>query len=138
MFQTEILALQLEKICSRVIKVLQQKDEINLSKSCRLLRVNRQSIYQKEHRTISKEAILAKVKELVSAIRMKMPRLGTRKLYHLLKSKFSELNLKIGRDSLFSLLRSERMLIKRKKNYTKITDSKHWLKKHPNLYVIDD
>ena len=67
-----------------------------------------------------------------------MPRLGTRKLYHLLKSKFSDLNLKVGRDSLFSILRSQHMLVKRKKSYTKTTNSKHWLKKHPNLYARNE
>jgi len=64
---------------------------------------------------------------------MEMPRLGTRKLYHLLKKEFREAGVKIGRDGLFEYLRSEHMLIRRKKNYTKTTDSKHWMKKHPNL-----
>jgi transposase InsO family protein len=44
-------------------------------------------------------------------------------------------NLKVGRDALFDLLRSQNMLVKPKKNYTKTTNSKHWLKKYPNLYA---
>ena len=64
---------------------------------------------------------------------MEMPRIGTRKLYYLLKSEFEHLGIKIGRDALFAYLRSEHMLIKPKKNYTKTTNSKHWLRKHPNL-----
>lgn len=62
-----------------------------------------------------------------------MPRLGTRKLYYLLKADFQAAGIKIGRDALFDYLRAERMLVRRRKNYTKTTDSKHWLKKHPNL-----
>jgi len=62
-----------------------------------------------------------------------MPRLGTRKLYHLLKDEFRARGLKLGRDALFDHLRAEHLLIRPKKNYTKTTDSKHWLKKHPNL-----
>ncbi len=62
-----------------------------------------------------------------------MPRIGTRKLYYLLKDDFKYLNLKIGRDALFNYLRSEHLLIKPKKNYTKTTHSKHWLRKYPNL-----
>lgn len=62
-----------------------------------------------------------------------MPRLGTRKLYYLLKDDIRALNIKLGRDALFSYLRSEHMLIKPRKNYTKTTNSKHWLTKHPNL-----
>jgi len=70
---------------------------------------------------------------MVQDIRMQMPRLGTRKLYYLLKSKFAESGLKIGRDALFNYLRSENILIRPKKNYTKTTNSKHWLRKYPNL-----
>jgi putative transposase len=70
---------------------------------------------------------------MVQDIRMDMPRLGTRKLYYLLKDEFAAKGLKLGRDALFDYLRSEQLLIRPKKNYTKTTDSKHWLRKHPNL-----
>ncbi len=62
-----------------------------------------------------------------------MPRLGTRKLYFLLKDKLQSNHLKVGRDKLFAFLRSEHLLIKPRKSYTKTTMSKHWLHKHPNL-----
>lgn len=62
-----------------------------------------------------------------------MPRLGTRKLYYLLQEDLIRLKIKIGRDALFRYLRSENMLIHPRKSYTKTTNSKHWLKKHPNL-----
>lgn len=77
---------------------------------------------------------MEQVKTLVQEVRMELPRIGTRKVYYLLEDVFSQLNLKIGRDALFNFLRSENMLIKPLKNYTKTTNSKHWLKKHPNLY----
>src|SRR5690606_21177030 len=64
---------------------------------------------------------------------MRMPRLGTRKLYHLLSGQSNSLGVKLGRDALFSYLREKKMLIKPLKSYTKTTDSKHWLKKYPNL-----
>ena len=70
---------------------------------------------------------------MVQDIRKEMPRLGTRKLYYLLKNKFNESGIKVGRDALFEYLRSENMLIKPKKNYTKTTNSNHWLRKYPNL-----
>jgi len=76
---------------------------------------------------------LSEVKPLVQQIRMRMPRIGTRKLYHLLKAELVEQGIKLGRDALFDYLRSEHLLIKPKKNYTKTTNSKHWLRKHPNL-----
>ena len=66
-------------------------------------------------------------------IRMQMPRIGARKLYHLLEDEFRSQGIKIGRDALFDYLRSESMLIEPKKNYLKTTNSRHWLRKHPNL-----
>jgi transposase InsO family protein len=64
---------------------------------------------------------------------MDMPRLGTRKLYYLLKSTFVDQGLKIGRDGLFDYMRREHLLVKPLKTYTKTTNSKHWLRKYPNL-----
>lgn len=97
--------------------------------------VSRQSIYQKENHISLRSQELKLVKEAVIDIRMKMPRLGTRKLYYLLGERFSEMSIKIGRDAFFDFLRAENMLIKPKKNYTKTTNSKHWLRKHPNLFL---
>lgn len=62
-----------------------------------------------------------------------MPRLGTRKRYHLLKPEFERRAIKLGRDGLFTYLREHKLLIQPKKSYTKTTWSKHWMKKHPNL-----
>ncbi len=66
-------------------------------------------------------------------IRTEMPRIGTRKLYYLLKDQLDRLSIKIGRDGLFDYLRSEQLLVLPRKNYTRTTHSKHWLRKHPNL-----
>lgn len=62
-----------------------------------------------------------------------MPRLGTRKLYSLIKPKLDSAGIKLGRDGLFDYLRDQRLLITPLKSYTKTTYSKHWMKKHPNL-----
>ncbi len=66
-------------------------------------------------------------------LRRYMPRLGTRKLYFLLKPKLKQLGIKIGRDGLFDYLRENNLLVKPKRSYTKTTYSRHWMKKHPNL-----
>jgi transposase InsO family protein len=70
---------------------------------------------------------------MVLDIRQQMPRLGTRKLYFLLTPLLKKKAIKFGRDKLFTLLRSQGLLIEKKKKYTLTTDSKHWLKKYPNL-----
>lgn len=95
--------------------------------------ISRQAVYQSEKRSLKREQEFVKVKSLVQDIRKSMPRIGTRKLYYLLKDEFEGNNIKIGRDALFVYLRSESMLIRPRKNYTKTTNSKHWLRKHPNL-----
>lgn len=106
---------------------------MSLSRCCRLFGVSRQAIYQGQIRVKKRAIELAKIKSLVQTIRMEMPRIGTRKLYYLIKEELVSLNIKIGRDALFTYLRSENMLVKPKKNYIKTTNSKHWLRKHPNL-----
>ncbi len=75
------------------------------------------------------------VLEMVRDIRRFMPRLGTRKLYYLLKPKLVTQGIKLGRDAFFSLLKDHKMLIEPRKRYTKTTFSKHWMRKHPNLYA---
>ena len=73
------------------------------------------------------------VKDMVLELRRFMPRLGTRKLYWLIKPKLEAAGIKLGRDGLFNYLKEHRLLVKPKKSYTKTTNSKHWMKKHPNL-----
>jgi putative transposase len=60
-----------------------------------------------------------------------MPRLGTRKLYHMLRAELSEIN--IGRDKLFKILKANHMLITPKKSYHVTTDSHHRFRKHRNI-----
>lgn len=106
---------------------------MSLSRCCRLFGVSRQAIYQANSRAEKRLRELTQIKHLVQNIRMQMPRIGTRKLYFLLKEDIRSLGIKIGRDAFFVYLRSEHLLIKPKKNYTKTTNSKHWLRKYPNL-----
>jgi len=47
-------------------------------------------------------------------LRRFMPRLGGRKLYFLLKQKFIDQNIKLGRDNFFSYLKQEGLLVKPK------------------------
>lgn len=95
--------------------------------------ISRQAIYQAQQRLEYRTQELSRIQPLIETIRREMPRIGTRKLYYLLKQEFISLGIKIGRDALFDYLRSKQMLIKPKKNYIKTTNSKHWLRKYPNL-----
>lgn len=62
-----------------------------------------------------------------------LPRIGTRKLHHLIKDELEANEIKMGRDKLFECLRLYGLLIKPKRRYIQTTNSKHWLRKYPNL-----
>lgn len=108
---------------------------MSLSRSCRLVGVSRQGLYQRLQRRRRRQIQLEPVKELVQQVRQRLPRLGTRKLYYLLKETFQHQGIKLGRDGLFDYLRQQQLLVRPKKNYTKTTNSHHWMRKHPNLFA---
>lgn len=95
--------------------------------------ISRQAIYQREQRGRQRRETLQPVQAMVLEVRRQLPRLGTRKLYHLLKPRFTEAGIKLGRDGLFDYLRQQHLLVQPRRRYTKTTYSKHWMKKHPNL-----
>lgn len=68
----------------------------------------------------------------VRDLRRRQPRLGTRKLHYLLQTQADEA-LHLGRDRLFDLLRSHRLLLTRARAYHKTTHSHHRFRRHPNL-----
>jgi len=65
--------------------------------------------------------------------RKQLPRLGTRKIYYLIKKDLRQQGLKFGRDKLFELMRYYNLQIKPRRRYTQTTMSKHWLRKWPNI-----
>jgi putative transposase len=72
------------------------------------------------------------VKALVLAERKLLPRVGGRKIYHLISPDLNAGQIKFGRDKLFKLLRENNLLIKPRRRYVQTTNSKHWMKKYPN------
>jgi len=68
-------------------------------------------------------------KKSVLELRRQLPGSGTRKLHYLLKNK----GISIGREQLFCWLRSQGLLIYKKRRYTVTTNSKHWMRKYPNI-----
>jgi transposase InsO family protein len=75
------------------------------------------------------------VLELVRDWRKSMPRIGGRKLYSLLEEDFQSLEYKLGRDAFFDILREYGMLVKRRKSYTKTTNSFHHYRVYQNLIL---
>lgn len=82
---------------------------------------------------IKKDQIQEQVLKKVIDIRKIMPKIGGKKMYHILKSELDQQGIKLGRDKFFDILRQTDMLVQRKKKYTITTNSRHWMKIYSNL-----
>ncbi|CDG15933.1 Integrase, catalytic domain [Xenorhabdus doucetiae] len=101
-----------------------------VAQCCRYLGITRQAYYQQCQRAAIKARQEQDVLMQVQTIRLKQPRIGTRKLQYLLNQSGT---LKIGRDSLFNLLRAHHLLVTPRRAYHKTTNSHHRFYCHPNL-----
>lgn len=104
-----------------------------IGKLCRLFGKTRHAYYDHRWRkgaiSLKDELIL----HLVAEIRQSLPRLGSRKLLHLLRPQLAEHQLKVGRDELFDLLSVHGLLVRNRRRHAVTTDSRHWMKKYSNL-----
>ena len=97
---------------------------------CELFGFSKQAYYKHQSYNKISDLRTLKLRDSVLELRRQIPRLGVRKLHYLLNLQSS---IHIGRDKLFSVLRDEGLLICKKRKYTITTNSKHWLRKYPNL-----
>ncbi len=95
--------------------------------------LSRQAYYQGQRRHAQRESRAQTVVQLVRDRRIRQPRLGTRKLHHLLREPLAQEGIQMGRDALFDVLRNARMLVPMRRAYHKTTDSHHRFRRHPNL-----
>lgn len=95
--------------------------------------ISRQAYYKRQNKLKKLESEREVILDLIKPIRKRMSRVGTIKLYDMIKNDMAKNNVNMGRDKLFTFLRQEKMLVKKKKNYTKTTDSFHRFRKHKNL-----
>ena len=102
---------------------------MSLSFLCGLFGYTRQAYYK--HLRRNREGSLSDtlLLERVGYYRKLMPRLGGRKLWHLLQQD----GFPVSRDRLFTLLSENNLLVKRRKKYSVTTCSRHWMRKYPNL-----
>jgi putative transposase len=73
--------------------------------------------------------------EYVKVIRGTQPRIGGRKLYHLLQSAFEISQIRCGRDKFFQVLRNGKLLISRKRRHYHGTRSVPMSRRYPNLLI---
>jgi putative transposase len=95
--------------------------------------VSRQAYYQGRQRNAERSERAETVVTLVNEHRIRQPRLGTRKLHHLLREPLKREGIELGRDAMFDVLRNARMLVPTRRAYHKTTDSHHRFRRHPNL-----
>jgi transposase InsO family protein len=110
-----------------------QKGIATVSEVCSCFSMERDAYYKYQKRQKNKAETTEKVLKLVKGERKYQPRVGTRKLYEALFTLFMLEGLKVGRDKLFTILREQEMLIRRKKASCKTTDSYHRFHKYNNL-----
>lgn len=79
---------------------------------------------QQRHQQQARDA--AVVLELVRTIRCQHPRMGGRKLYHLLQPKLRARDIHLGRDRFFDLLRAHDLLVRPKKRTYRTTWPGKW------------
>lgn len=95
--------------------------------------ISRQAHYQWQHPRAQDEVRYERVLELVKTKRLRRPRLGMRKLYHLLGTTLVAEGCGLERDALFDLLRWNRPLVPTKRACHKTTNSHHRFRRHLNL-----
>ena len=106
---------------------------MSVQRACRHWGISRPAHYQGLQREAARADRAEAVVQLVRDKRLRQPRLGTRKLHHLLQAPLQKRGLRIGRDALFDVLRNARLLVPRQRAYHKTTDSHHRFWRHPNL-----
>lgn len=102
-------------------------------RACRHWGISRQAHYAGLQRQQARQVQADQVVSAVQGVRIRQPRLGTRKLHHLLHPQWQAAGAGLGRDALFDLLRQRRLLVPRQRAYHKTTDSHHHYRRHPNL-----
>lgn len=100
---------------------------------CKLFGFGRQAYYKSIQATRRKKKENEFIISLVQQQRVMMTRIGTRKLHYLIKPSLDKVGIKCGRDRLFAILKFEGLLVKKKRNYMRTTNSYHRFYKYPNL-----
>jgi putative transposase len=108
-------------------------DRPSVSALCLRVGMSRQNYYAARRLRQRRQVDEAMVLELVRRERRMQPRLGGRKLLHLLREDFSEAGVHLGRDRLFELLAESDMLVIPKPGAPRTTNSRHSLPVFANL-----
>jgi len=105
----------------------------SIGELCDYVKMSRQNYYAARRLRQRREVDEALIVDLVKRERHMQPRLGGRKLLHLLKRDLDEANVGIGRDRFFEVLAEHDLLVVRKPGRPRTTNSRHSLPVFHNL-----
>ena len=96
--------------------------------------MSRQNYYKEKRERKTKMINEHYIIELVKRERLLQPMLGGRKLLCRINEELVSENISIGRDRFFAVLRKHGLLIKKKRNKSRTTDSNHSFRVYGNLF----
>jgi putative transposase len=99
---------------------------------CTLLGMTRSNYYKQRTQRRRREVDESFILDLIHRERSVQPQLGLRKLLHLIGPDLADAGVKIGRDRFRDLLFRYELLIERKRNYCRTTNSWHGFGVYPN------
>lgn len=106
---------------------------IAVERFCTVFGKTRQAWYYSKQQAKQLDMRDSLVIAMVKEIREEHPRIGTRKLYHLMEPRLKQHQIKLGRDKLFEILQRYGMLIRYRKRRAVTTNSNHPFYKWDNL-----
>lgn len=106
---------------------------VSLSFLCGMFGKSRQAYYDYSKRKEREKFEDSIIVDLVKKEREIAKRVGSKRLYLILKSDLERHEIKIGRDLFHEVLRNNSLLIKKRRNRQKTTNSRHSLPKYPNI-----
>ncbi|WP_429220766.1 IS3 family transposase [Aeromonas veronii] len=120
------------KKATRQVLSQRQVERLTIVRACLFLGISRQAYYKRNRVADERHAQGLQVVRFVRQVRLRQPRVGTRKLHYLLQGQDDD-GLKVGRDRLFQILAEHRLLVQPRRAYHKTTHSFHRFYRHPNL-----
>jgi len=106
---------------------------VSVEKLCTKVRMSRQNYYKRRASRGRKAVDAGLVVQLVNRERQLQPRLGVRKLQHILSGDFQQAGVEVGRDRMFEILRDREMLVEPLPKSARTTHSNHSLPVFRNL-----
>lgn len=94
--------------------------------------MSRQNYYQTRKRRRGREVDEGLVVEMARQERRRQPRIGCRKLRHMMAGRLEEAGVRLGRDGFFGVMRRSGMLVERKARTKRTTQSRHSLPVYGN------